>query len=155
MSAKTEKIREQINEDDEELEIVRSSRSNRRSAAAPQTPNHHMDDDEDFMEGEYMEQTPSAIGGSNRSKKTRFGSTDAHGNRLSNMPGEERPSLTSVAPYDDTADTMIRKVEKVAASAKPKARTPKKTEEKVGGNEHNLDRANALGAITKANEELL
>ena len=54
-------------------------------------------DDSDLL----LQQTPSAFGGSNRSKKTRMGSTDAQGNRLSNMPGEERPSLTSVTPYDD------------------------------------------------------
>ena len=36
-----------------------------------------------------------------------MGSTDGHGNRLSNMPGEERPSLTSVTPYDDNPNQMI------------------------------------------------
>ena len=43
------------------------------------------------------------------------------------MPGENRPSLTSVTPYDDNADTMIRKVEKVAvkATAVTAKRTPK------------------------------
>jgi hypothetical protein len=32
-----------------------------------------------------------------------MGRTDENGNRLSNMPGEERPSLDSFRPYDDTA----------------------------------------------------
>ena len=34
------------------------------------------------------------------------------------MPGENRPSLTSVTPYDDNADTLVSKVNKV--TSKPK-----------------------------------
>lgn len=41
-----------------------------------------------------------------------MGSTDGEGNRLSNMPGEGRPSLDSVTPYDDKPDVLIAKVEK-------------------------------------------
>ena len=48
---------------------------------------------------------------SSHTKKTRLGSTDALGNRLSNLPGE-RPSLTSVTPYDDKPTELIKKVEK-------------------------------------------
>lgn len=47
-----------------------------------------------------------------------MGSTDCHGNRLSNMPGEERPSLTSVTPYDDNPNQMIEKVEKMVSKAR-------------------------------------
>jgi hypothetical protein len=61
---------------------------------------------------------------SNRSKMTRFGSTDEQGNRLSNMPGEERPSLASVTPYDDDADTLAAKVDKMASQIT--LRKPKK-----------------------------
>ena len=128
---------------------MRSSRSNRR--AAPRTPSQHVDEDDDFMD-ENFEQTPSAIGASDQSKKTRFGSTDEHGNRLSNMPGENRPSLTSVTPYDDNADTMIRKVEKVAA----KMRTPKVKKGAIGSsNEAHMNRENTLGALEKENEKLM
>ena len=87
--------------DQEEAEVIRS-----RRRGGLQTP-------QQFLTGEEFEvnQTPSAVGGSNQSKKTRFGSTDEQGNRLSNLPGEMRPSLTSVAPYDDNAETLISKVE--------------------------------------------
>ena len=54
-----------------------------------------------------LNQTPSILG----SGKTRMGSTDDQGNRLSNMPGEERPSLVSVTPYDDDPDLLADKVE--------------------------------------------
>ena len=47
-----------------------------------------------------------------------MGSTDGHGNRLSNMPGEERPSLTSVTPYDDNPTQLIEKVEKIVTKAR-------------------------------------
>jgi hypothetical protein len=41
-----------------------------------------------------LNQTPSIFENSSAiTKKTRMGSTDEQGNRLSNMPGEERPSL--------------------------------------------------------------
>jgi hypothetical protein len=40
-----------------------------------------------------------------------MGSTDEQGNRLSNMPGEERPSVSSVTPYDDDPEVMVAKVE--------------------------------------------
>jgi len=40
-----------------------------------------------------------------------MGSTDEQGNRLSNMPGEDRPSLASVTPYDDDPEVLVSKVE--------------------------------------------
>ena len=52
---------------------------------------------------------PQPSSSSSHSKKTRLGSTDALGNRLSNLPGE-RPSLTSVTPYDDKPAELIKKV---------------------------------------------
>ena len=42
-----------------------------------------------------------------------MGSTDGQGNRQSHMPAEGRPRLTSVTPYDDDPEQLIRKVEKV------------------------------------------
>jgi hypothetical protein len=42
-----------------------------------------------------------------------MGSTDDQGNRLSNMPGEERPSLQSVTPYDDDPEQLAGKVEQL------------------------------------------
>lgn len=47
-----------------------------------------------------------------------MGSTDEQGNRLSNMPGEERPSLASVTPYDDDAEVMVQKVEELCNQAR-------------------------------------
>lgn len=75
-----------------------------------------------------LDQTPSVFGDSSRSKRTRMGSTDAQGNRLSNMPGEERPSLMSVTPYDDEADQLIDKVNLIVdkANALKKKTTAKK-----------------------------
>ena len=75
------------------------------------------------MDDSDYDQTPQSAFGShsnsayNRSGKTRMGSTDGDGNRLSNMPGEGRPSLTSVTPYDDNAEDLANKVEKVFAKA--------------------------------------
>ena len=57
--------------------------------------------------------------GSSQTKKTRLGSTDHEGNRLSNLPGE-RPSLHSVTPYDDKPSELIKKVES-CQPAKPKS----------------------------------
>jgi hypothetical protein len=93
VSTKTEKIR-QASDDDEYEEMGRRSRT-RRSVVA-ETP-------EQQFEVNNAEYTPSAFAGSNLSKKTRFGSTDNQGNRLSNLPGE-RPSISSVTPYDDLPD---------------------------------------------------
>jgi hypothetical protein len=82
----------------------------------------------------FEQQTPSAFGGSNRSKKTRMGSTDGHGNRLSNMPGEERPSLTSVTPYDDNPNQMIEKVEKIVSKARAGKSSSRNEEKKPYAN---------------------
>lgn len=61
-----------------------------------------------------LNKTPSIFDNSSAiTKKTRMGSTDEQGNRLSNMPGEERPSLQSVTPYDDDPKMLIYKVEKI------------------------------------------
>ena len=67
-----------------------------------------------------------------------MGSTDAQGNRLSNMPGEERPSLTSVTPYDDDADQLAEKVEKIFAKAQAAKKKPKAKE--VKSYDNNLER---------------
>ena len=61
-----------------------------------------------------LDQTPSLLG----SGKTRMGSTDDQGNRLSNMPGEERPSLQSVTPYDDDPEQLAGKVEQLVKQAR-------------------------------------
>ena len=67
---------------------------------------------------EALDQTPPALNESTqKSKKTRMGSTDVQGNRLSNMPGEGRPSLASVTPYDDHPDQLVTKVEKIISEA--------------------------------------
>ena len=42
-----------------------------------------------------------------------MGHTDEEGNRMSNMPGEERPSINSIRPYDDNAETLMKKCEKI------------------------------------------
>jgi hypothetical protein len=34
------------------------------------------------------------------------------------MPGEERPSLTSVTPYDDDPEVLVNKVEELCAQAR-------------------------------------
>ena len=47
-----------------------------------------------------------------------MGSTDDQGNRLSNMPGEERPSINSVTPYDDNAETLANKVQQIVDQSK-------------------------------------
>lgn len=76
------------------------------------------DVNEAHREIEALDHTPPALNGStSKSKKTRMGSTDEQGNRLSNMPGEERPSLASVTPYDDNPDQLITKVEKIISDA--------------------------------------
>jgi hypothetical protein len=100
-----------------------SGRSSRRSKSVHRiedydlTPEHDGGNDEDF------EFTPAGAGSSAYSKKTRFGSTDEQGNRLSNLPGEGRPSLTSVTPYDDYAEDLVNKVETIMHnSAKQSAR---------------------------------
>ena len=104
----------------------RSNLTNSKKAPSNNTPslrsgqNHGDSPDDVYLlddDALLLEQTPSVFGGSTRSKKTRMGSTDAQGNRLSNMPGEERPSLTSVTPYDDNARELIAKVEKVVSGA--------------------------------------
>ena len=104
----------------------RSNLTNSKKALFNNTPSlRNAQDHDDSPDDVYLldddalllEQTPSVFGGSNRSKKTRMGSTDAQGNRLSNMPGEERPSLTSVTPYDDNPRQLIAKVEKAVSGA--------------------------------------
>jgi hypothetical protein len=62
-----------------------------------------------------------------------MGSTDEQGNRFSNMPGENRESLTSVAPYDDDAEEMALKVESLVEEArKEKAKLAKRAATKRG-----------------------
>ena len=62
---------------------------------------------------EALDQTPPALNESTqKSKKTRMGSTDVQGNRLSNI-GERKPSIASVTPYDDHPDQLVKKVEKI------------------------------------------
>jgi len=109
----------------------------------PETP-----DQEFELAAEY---TPSAFAGSNFSKKTRMGSTDNNGNRLSNMPGEGRPSLTSVTPYDDHADELVSKVEVVAS----KVRAPRKEKPINTQNENGCNVTNTLSVIKKENDKLM
>ena len=103
--------------EEEEIEIKRPSRSGRSSrtnkGAAVRAQSAHHDLTPDYEEAgvdEDFEYTPDNTGYSAHSKKTRLGSTDRQGNRLSNLPGE-RPSLTSVTPYDDYANELVDKVE--------------------------------------------
>jgi hypothetical protein len=109
------------------------------------TPENDGGDDEDF------EFTPAGTGSSAYSKKTRFGSTDDQGNRLSNLPGEGRPSLTSVTPYDDYAEELVNKVETIMHdSSKRKAKTP------IRHNEVNIDACqNTLAKIKTENEKIM
>jgi hypothetical protein len=50
---------------------------------------------------------------------------------MSNMPGEERPSMASVTPYDDNAETLITKVTKVTRAPKG-SRVPNQNEVSLG-----------------------
>ena len=87
-----------------------------------------------------FDHTPTPLSNSIQSKKTRMGSTDEQGNRLSNLPGEI-PLRTSVTPYDDNADTLISKVEKIAKKALP--------------NESSLEKTNVLGTLKNDKSKLL
>ena len=70
------------------------------------------------------------------------------GNRLSNMPGEDRPS---VAPYDDNAKTLVNKVE-----ARAFEKIKKQTGSRIDGlNEVGLKTENMLNAMKKTNEKLM
>ena len=64
------------------------------------------------------------------------------------MPGENRPSLASVAPYDDCAETLIAKVEKTNSRKKAKPR-------QIDRNEANVDVLNTLHTLTNTNEKLM
>ena len=55
-----------------------------------------------------------------------MGSTDEWGNRLSNLPGEERPSLTSVTPYDDDPEQLVSKVEALVQESRAQKLKEKK-----------------------------
>jgi hypothetical protein len=64
-----------------------------------------------------------------------MGSTDDQGNRLSNMPGEDRPSLVSVTPYDDDPEELADKVEKLVEQARQeKEKTQKRVAKAKGVN---------------------
>jgi hypothetical protein len=91
--------------------------------------------EDNLLEGDF-ENTPSVFGSNNSaySKKTRMGSTDENGNRLSNMPGEERPSLDSVRPYDDGPSALVDKVEKLIEKSKlEKAKSKEKRMKETKG----------------------
>lgn len=63
-----------------------------------------------------------------------MGSTDEQGNRLSNMPGEERPSLQSVTPYDDDPEQLAGKVEQLVKQAQEeKERAKQKKAAEISG----------------------
>jgi hypothetical protein len=146
-NSKTRKHMEAIEEDnDEDEEVVRPRRSR-----GPRTPSQQSIAAQD----EYVNQTPSIIGGSNQSKKTRFGSTDEHGNRLSNLPGEMRPSL----PYDDNAETLIAKVENMSKSKNENISLRKKSKSKQPHlnqqNEADLDNQNTLKSLENFNQKLM
>lgn len=100
-----------------------------------------------------LDQTPSAF---QNSSKTRMGSTDDHGNRLSNMPGEERPSLQSVTPYDDSAQELVDKVERIMMDSKQTDKKKKKSVPKViAGNEADLAATNTLAKIADGNVKIM
>ena len=80
-----------------------------------------------------------------------MGSTDDQGNRLSNMPGEERPSINSVTPYDDSADQLVEKVNNICL----KAAKDKKRSTKPLPNEASLGNHNTLKSLTSTNQQLL
>lgn len=106
---------QEVDDDDEDFARPSGRASARRNN--PRTPRQSVA--RSSIGGDH--ETPSAFGGSNlvhsssqdKSKRTRMGSTDGEGNRLSVMPGEGRPSLDSVTPYDDKPDLLIAKVERV------------------------------------------
>lgn len=72
------------------------------------------------------------------------------------MPGEMRPSLTSVAPYDDYAETLISKVETIdnEISLRKKPSTKKGTHLK-NQNDADLSAINALQKIEQQKDKLL
>lgn len=123
-----EEFEEEDDEEEEDHEGMRKApgTASRRSLRSRRrgTPMADLDecasgeDEDDHAEGSALDQTPPPFNESTqRSKKTRMGSADEQGNRLSNMPGEERPSLASVTPYDDHPDHLISKVEKIITQA--------------------------------------
>jgi hypothetical protein len=110
---------EPIYEESEE-EVFKKPVSGRssRSKKVIKTPVKADAEDEDLLQPYENNQTPSILGSSEQSGKTRMGSTDGEGNRLSNMPGEERPSINSVTPYDDDPEVMVQKVEELCNQAR-------------------------------------
>lgn len=97
-----------------------------------------------------LDRTPPAWNESTqRSKKTRMGSTDEQGNRLSNMPGE-RPSLASVTPYDDHPDQLVTKVEEIIAEAQQEKANSKRRAKAGTKKEHE----NSLAQLQSEKEEL-
>lgn len=124
MNEFTEAIPESYEEEVEFKKPV-SGRSSRRSKSVHRIEDYDLTPENDAGNDEDFEFTPSGAGYSAYSKKTRFGSTDDQGNRLSNLPGEGRPSLTSVTPYDDYAEELVNKVETIIQNSKcKKAKTP-------------------------------
>jgi len=128
-----------------------SGRSSRRSKSVHRIEDYDLTPENDGGDDEDFEFTPAGTGSSAYSKKTRFGSTDDQGNRLSNLPGEGRPSLTSVTPYDDYAEELVTKVETIMQNSnKRKAKTP------IRHNEVNIDAcSNTLAKIKTENEKIM
>jgi hypothetical protein len=122
-SVETTKTRKRLhqsltNQEDIIMSGERSQIGNSRKNLFENTPSSiNPDDNYEFDDAVALQQTPSVFG-SGQTKKTRLGSTDEHGNRMSNMPGEERPSLTSVTPYDDKPEDLVEKVEKIVEKSK-------------------------------------
>ena len=66
------------------------------------------------------------------------------------MPGEERPSLASVTPYDDDAEELVNKVESLIAKSR-NTKKPSKMMGVIAGNEASLEATNTLAKIAKSN----
>ena len=113
---------------------------------------------EDYLleeNSDLVNHTPSIFAmNSDLSKKTRMGSTDEQGNRLSNLPGEERPSLTSVTPYDDDPEVLVQKVEKLVNESREQKK--KQLKKELSANPKSKVKAeNSLEFMKNTNEELM
>ena len=135
-----------------------SERSNLNKTVDYKTPSQNYDAMDSDREDEYLldemeglDQTPSILG----SGKTRMGSTDEQGNRFSNMPGEERPSLTSVTPYDDDPEEMAAKVEKLVEESRKEKEKIQRRVSKARGLQEEKVFDNLCDKIKDGQDELL
>jgi hypothetical protein len=67
-----------------------------------------------------------------------------------------RPSLTSVAPYDDNAQTLMEKVENIDQQISLRKKSTRKTSKYLNNqNEGEIDNQNALKHLNTQKEKLM